>query len=70
MITLNQLITLYQDIGSRHKQVNDFMAVQDFNIEMDRAPTYPLLVVNPVSANMPKSEGGDTVVKTTLELQV
>tara|TARA_R110002020_G_scaffold17516_4_gene61435 strand:- start:3572 stop:4717 length:1146 start_codon:yes stop_codon:yes gene_type:complete len=70
MITLNQLISLYQDIGSRHKQVNDFMAVQDFNIEMDRAPTYPLLVVNPVSANMPKSEGGYTVFNTTLELQV
>ena len=70
MITLNQLISLYQDIGNRHKQVNDFMAVQDFNIEMDRAPTYPLLVVNPVSANMPKSEGGYTVFNTTLELQV
>ena len=70
MITLNQLITLYRDIASRHKQVNDFLAVQDFNIEMDKAPVYPLLVVNPVSANLPRTENGYTSFNTTFELQV
>lgn len=70
MITLNQLITLYQDIATRHKQVNDFLAVQDFNIEMDNAPVYPLLVVNPVSANLPRTDNGYTSFNTTFELQV
>ena len=70
MITLNQLITLYQDIATRHKQVNDFLAVQDFNIEMDKAPVYPLLVVNPVSANLPRTDNGYTSFNTTFELQV
>lgn len=70
MITLNQLITLYRDIATRHKQVNDFLVVQDFNIEMDKAPVYPLLVVNPVSANLPRTENGYTSFNTTFELQV
>lgn len=69
-MTLNQFIILFKDIAARHEQVNDFAAVQDFNIDADNAPKYPILVVNPVSANLPRTEGGYTSFVTTFDLQV
>jgi hypothetical protein len=70
MITLNQLIILYKDIAARHKQVNDFAAVQDFNISTDSTHSYPILVVNPTSANLPRTENGYTSFTTVFDLQV
>ena len=70
MMTLNQLIILYKDIATRHEMVNDFAAVQDFNIGADDAPTYPILVVNPTSANLPRTENGYTSFTTTFDLQI
>jgi hypothetical protein len=70
MITLNQLIILYKDIAARHKQVNDFAAVQDFNIGADSTHSYPILVVNPTSANLPRTQAGYTSFTTVFDLQV
>ena len=70
MITLNQLIILYKDIAARHKQVNDFAAVQDFNISTDSTHSYPILVVNPTAANLPRTENGYTSFTTVFDLQV
>jgi hypothetical protein len=69
-MTLNQLIILFKDIATRHEQVNDFAAVQDFNIDSDSSNEYPILVVNPTGVNLPKTENGYTSLLTTFDLQV
>jgi len=69
MITLNNLILIFQDIAARHNQVNDFECSQDFNIAADDAPTYPIIVVNPTGANLPKTDAGYTSFSTTFDFQ-
>jgi hypothetical protein len=69
-MTLNQFILIYKDIAERHEQVNDFLAVQDFDITNDSTHSYPLLVVNPISSNLPRTENGYTSLNTTFDLQV
>ena len=69
-MTLNQLIILFKDIAARHEQVNDFAAVQDFNIDADSNNEYPILVVNPTGANLPRTENGYTSFVTEFDLQV
>lgn len=69
-MTLNQLIILFKDIAARHEQVNDFAAVQDFNIGADNAPDFPILVVNPTGANLPRTDNGYSSFITTFDLQV
>ena len=69
MITLNNLINLYKDIANRHEQINGFMAVQDFDIDTV-SQHYPILVVSPTSANLPRTDGGYTSFTTTFDLQV
>ena len=69
MTTLNNLILIFQDIAKRHNQVNDFECSQDFNIAADDAPTYPIIVVNPTGANLPKTDAGYTSFSTTFDFQ-
>ena len=51
-------------------RVNDFAAVQDFNIGADDAPNFPILVVNPTGANLPRTENGYSSFVTTFDLQI
>ena len=69
-MTLNQLIILFKDIAARHEQVNDFAAVQDFDINNDSTNKYPILVVNPTDVNLPRTENGYTSLLSTFDLQV
>ena len=69
MMTLNNLILIFQDIAKRHNQVNDFECSQDFNIATDDAPTYPIIVVNPTGANLPRTEMGYSSFTTTFDFQ-
>ena len=48
MITLNNVLNLFKDIADRHRQINDYEVSQDFNIDADDAPIYPILVVNSI----------------------
>ena len=69
MTTLNNLILIFQDIAKRHNQINDFECSQDFNIATDEEPTYPIIVVNPTGANLPKTDAGYTSFSTTFDFQ-
>ena len=68
-MTLNNLILIFQDIAKRHKQVNDFACSQDFNIATEEAPNYPIFVVNPTGANLPKTDNGYSSFVTTFDFQ-
>lgn len=69
-MTVNQILILFKDIASRHKQINDFKVSQDFNIDTEDTPTYSILVVNPISANLPRTENGFTSFVTELDVQL
>ena len=69
-MTLNQIIVLFKDIADRHEQVKDFAAKQDFNIDADNAPKYPILVINPTPAILPKTDNGFTSLTMAFDLQV
>ena len=69
-MTINKIVELFRDLANRHEQIHDFAAVQDFNIDADDAPIFPILVVNPVSATLPKGENGYTSHSIVFDLQV
>ena len=57
--TLNDIIRAFQDIGERHLQIKTFFVGQDFDLGNDTARN-SILAVNPISAVLPKTDGGYT----------
>lgn len=57
--TLNDIVRAFQDIGERHLQIKTFFVGQDFDLGNDTARN-SILAVNPISAVLPKTEGGYT----------
>jgi hypothetical protein len=54
--TINQLISVFKDIATRHYQINGFGIGDNWEIGVDKAYMHPVLWINPVAANMPESE--------------
>ena len=54
--TVNQLISVFRDIATRHLQLRGFGIGSDWEIGASDAKMHPVLWINPVSANMPESE--------------
>ena len=57
--TLNDIVRAFQDIGERHLQIKTFFVGQDFDLGNDTARN-SILAVNPISAVLPKTDGGYT----------
>jgi len=69
-MTLNQLLVVFRDIATRHKQVHSFKIAQDFNIDAEEALTFPCLVVNPITSELPKTENGYTMYSIKFDVQL
>ena len=57
--TLNDIVRAFHDIGERHLQIKTFFVGQDFDLGNDTARN-SILAVNPISAVLPKTDGGYT----------
>lgn len=68
--TLNQLIEAFRDIADRHQMVNHFYVGLDSDFTTDNKPTYPSLLVNPVSAGMPKTDNGFSMFSVNFEVKI
>jgi len=69
-MTVNQLIVIFRDIATRHKQVNSFKVSQDFNIDAEEQIHFPILVVNPTASELPKTENGYTSYSVSFDVQL
>jgi len=67
--TYNNIIDIFRDIANRHYQIADFF-VGDIWEEDANTRLYPLLVVNPVSALMEKSDNGYATFEITMDVQI
>lgn len=56
--TLNQLIAALKSIATRHKQINSFGVGDAWEVGATNELVHPVLWVNPVTADMPKTENG------------
>ena len=54
--TYNQILTVLEDIATRHFQINSFYVGADWEIGAANADEFPLLAVKPVSGLMEKGE--------------
>ena len=54
--TVQQLISVWKDIATRHYQINGFGIGDDWEVGASEAKMHPVLWINPVSATMPESE--------------
>ena len=54
--TVNQLISVFKDIATRHYQINGFGIGDDWENGASEEKMHPVLWINPVTANMPESE--------------
>lgn len=69
-MTLNQLIVIFRDIATRHKQVHSFKMAQDFNIDAEEALRFPCLVINPTASQLPKTDNGYSMYSVTFDVQL
>jgi len=69
-MTLNQLIKVFADISDRHYQINDFSDEQDFNIDADNAPDYPILVARGRTPKLLSSDNGYKTKSIVFDVQV
>jgi len=56
--TINQLVSVWKDIATRHYQINGFGVGESWEVGADKAYLHPVLWINPVSASMPSSDNG------------
>lgn len=70
MITLNNVLGLFENIAERHQQIFYYAEEQDFNIGTEEASNYPKLVVNPSTPVLPKGENGYSMLRFSIDLQV
>ena len=54
--TVNQLISVFKDIATRHYQINGFGIGDDWENGASEEKMHPVLWINPVTASMPESE--------------
>ena len=56
--TVNQLISVFKDISTRHYQINGFGIGDEWEIGASKAEMHPVLWINPVTATMPSTDSG------------
>ena len=67
--TINQLISVWKDIATRHYQINYFGVGDSWEIGVDNASMHPVLWVNPTTANMPSSDNGYKTFEIDFEVR-
>ena len=68
--TVNQLISVFKDISTRHYQINGFGIGDDWENGASEAKMHPVLWINPVTANMPATENGYKTFEIDFEVRV
>ena len=67
--TINQLISVWKDIATRHYQLNHFGIGDSWEIGV-KANMHPVLWINPVTASMPSSDNGYKTFEIDFEVRV
>ncbi|QDP49124.1 MAG: hypothetical protein Unbinned706contig1001_3 [Prokaryotic dsDNA virus sp.] len=68
--TINQLVSVFKDIATRHYQINGFGIGDSWEIGADKAYMHPVLWINPVTANMPSTDTGYKTFEINFEVRV
>ena len=68
--TVNQLISVFKDISTRHYQINGFGIGDDWENGASEAKMHPVLWINPTTANMPATENGYKTFEIDFEVRV
>ena len=68
--TVNQLISVFKDISTRHYQINGFGIGDDWENGASEAKIHPVLWINPTTANMPATENGYKTFEIDFEVRV
>ena len=68
--TINQLVSVFKDIATRHYQINGFGVGDSWEIGADKAYMHPVLWVNPVTANMPSTDTGYKTFEINFDVRV
>ena len=68
--TVNQLISVFKDISTRHYQINGFGIGDEWEIGASKAEMHPVLWINPVTATMPESDNGYKTFEIDFEVRV
>jgi hypothetical protein len=68
--TINQLISVFKDIATRHYQINGFGIGDAWEVGASTEKMHPVLWVNPVTASMPSSDNGYKTFEIDFEVRV
>jgi len=68
--TINQLVSVWKDIATRHYQINGFGIGDEWEIGADKAYMHPVLWINPVSASMPSTDYGYKTFEIDFEIRI
>ena len=67
--TVNQLISVFKDISTRHYQINGFGIGDDWENGVEEK-MHPVLWINPTEATMPESEAGYKTFEISFDVKV
>ena len=68
--TVNQLISVFKDIATRHYQINGFGIGETPEIGADKAYMHPVLWINPTEATMPAGDFGYKTFQINFDVRV
>ena len=68
--TVNQLISVFKDISTRHYQINGFGVGDNWENGASEAKMHPVLWINPTTATMPSSDNGYKTFEIDFEVRV
>jgi len=69
IITYNNIISVFEDIANRHYQIKTFKVGDQWEEDANTV-SYPMLVVNPTSADMARGENGYATFEITMNVLV
>lgn len=68
--TVNQLISVFKDISTRHYQINGFGIGDNWENGASEAKMHPVLWINPTTATMPSTDTGYKTFEIDFEVRV
>ena len=68
--TINQLVSVWKDIATRHYQINGFGVGDNWEVGISEAYMHPVLWINPVTASMPSSDNGYKTFEIDFEVRL
>jgi len=68
--TVNQLISVFKDISTRHYQINGFGIGDNWENGASEAKMHPVLWINPTTATMPSTDNGYKTFEIDFEVRV